>query len=142
MILLNLHPLDQPSSVCLISRGFSGRLSRMAPLPKQLGFREFITEERRWRTEAKRRWAGRPGPAGLAHFRPGSSPSFATCCFLHFGVFPPSDMGFGRHYLRDQVKGCLCMIFRSFHLGPRRFFFKAHWSLPPLESSSHMVGAS
>jgi hypothetical protein len=49
-------------------------------------------------------------------------------------------VGFGRRYLHDQTEGSLCMNFRSFHLGPREFSIQAHWSLTPLEASSHMVG--
>jgi hypothetical protein len=81
-------------------------------------------------------WADRPGTF-LALFWP----VFSTLHLVHFGSLGPSIVGFGHRYLRDQVEGSLCMNFRSFHLGPREFSIQAHWSLPPLGASSHMVGA-
>jgi hypothetical protein len=99
------------------------------------------TEERGTRTDAKRGWAGPNGPAGLGPSRLGFGPIRSTVHLLHFGLLSPSIVGFGRRYLHDQVEGSLCMNFQPFHLGPRDFSIQAHWSLPPLGASSHMVGA-
>jgi hypothetical protein len=99
------------------------------------------TEERRARTATKRGWAGPNGPAGLGLSGLGFGPTFSTVHLLHFGSLAPSIVGFGRLYLRNQVEGFLCMNFQPFHLGPREFSIQAHWSLPPLEASSHMFGA-
>jgi hypothetical protein len=110
-------------------------------LSTQLGFHELKTEQRGVRTSARRGWADQPRPAGPGLSWPSFGPIFSMLHLLHFGSLGPSIVGFGRHYLHDQVEGSLGMNFRSFHLGPQEFSIQAHWSLPALEASSHTVGA-
>jgi hypothetical protein len=106
-------------------------------VPTRLGFHLLNTEERGGREPAPER----TGPTGLGLSWPGLGPVCSTVHLLHFGSLALSIVGFGCRYLHDQVEGSLCMNFRSFHLGPREFSIQAHWSLPHLEASSHMVGA-
>jgi hypothetical protein len=107
----------------------------------RLGFHLLNTEERGALTATRWGWAGRHGLAGLGLSGLGFGPYFSVLHILHFGSWAPSIVGFGRHYLRDQVEGSLCMNFRPFHIDPREFSIQAHWPLPPLEAISHMVGA-
>jgi hypothetical protein len=106
-------------------------------LHTRLGFHVLNTEERgvanRYQNEL-----GRLAWAFLGSASAQFSPRSISCILDHW---PPSIVGFGRHYLHDQVEGSLCMNFWSFHLGPREFSIQAQWSLPPLEASSHMVRA-
>jgi hypothetical protein len=107
----------------------------------RLGLHLFNTEQRGTRTNTRRGWAGPNGPVGLGPSGLGFGPICSTVHLLHFGLLSPSIVGFGRRYLRDQVEGSLCTNFHPFHLGPREFSIQAHWSLPPLKASWHMVGA-
>jgi hypothetical protein len=110
-------------------------------LPTHLGFHVLHTEERGARTDTRTGWAGRHGLAVLGLSGLNFDPICSTLHLLHFGSLAPSIVGFGRRYLCNQVEGSLCMNFQSFHLGPRELCIQAHWSLPPLEESSHMVKA-
>jgi hypothetical protein len=110
-------------------------------LPLRLGFHELNTEERGSQTDTRTGWAGPPGPAILGPSGLSFGPICSTVHLLHFGSLAPSIVGFGCRYLRDQVEGSLCMNFQPFHLGPQEFSIQAHWSLPPLEASWHMVRA-
>jgi hypothetical protein len=110
-------------------------------LPLRLGFHELNTEERGSQIDTRTGWAGPLGLAGLGPSGLDCGPVCSTVHLLHFVSLAPSIVDFGRRYLRDQVEGSLCMNFQPFHLGPREFSIQAHWSLPRLEESLHMVGA-
>jgi hypothetical protein len=110
-------------------------------LHTRLGLHLFNTEQRGTLTSTKRGWAGLNGPASLGPSGLGFSRIRSTVHLLHFGLLSPSIVGFGRRYLRNKVEVCLWMNFQPFHRGPREFSIQAHWSLPPLEASWHMVGS-
>jgi hypothetical protein len=99
------------------------------------------TEQRGSRTTTKMGWADPNGLTGLGLFWASSGPFFSPRLILTFCTWPPSFVSFWGHHHCDQVDGSLCMNFQSFHLGPREFSVQAHWSLPPLEASWHVVGA-
>jgi hypothetical protein len=68
--------------------------------PTCLGFHLLNTEERGPEPPLER-----AGPTGLGLSWPGFGPIFSTLHVLHFGSLGSSIVGFGRRYLRDQVKG-------------------------------------
>jgi hypothetical protein len=107
----------------------------------RLGLHLFNIEQRGTRTGARRGWAGSNGPVGMGPSGLGFGLIRSTVHLLLFGLLSPSIVPFGRRYLHDQVEGSLCTNFQPFHLGPREFSIQAHWSLPPLMASWHMVGA-
>jgi hypothetical protein len=122
------------------SEGLDG-VPREWQLAHGLGLCLLNTKERGTRIGAGRGWAGLNGPAVLGPSRLGFGPIRSMVHLLHFGLLSPSIVGFGRRYLRDKGEGSLCMNFQPFHLGPQEFYIRAHWSLPPLEASWHMVRA-
>jgi hypothetical protein len=122
------------------SEGLDGVSSEWRLSPR-LGFHELNTKERGSKTDTRTGWVGLPRPVGLGPSGLGFGSICSTVHLFHFGSSAASIVGFGRRYLRDQVEGSLCMNFQPFHLGPREFSIQAHWSLTPLEASSHMVGA-
>jgi hypothetical protein len=106
----------------------------------RLGLRLLNTEERGTRTGARRGWAGPNGPAGLGPSGLSFGPIRSTVHLLRFGLFPLQLWALDVVISTIKTEGSLCMNFRSFHLGPQKFSIQAHWSLPPLEASWHVVG--
>jgi hypothetical protein len=109
--------------------------------PLRLGLHELNTEQRGTRSAAETGWTCPNGPTGLGLFWAGSCPFFSLRLILIFCTWPLHLCHFEVIITAIKTKGSLCMNFRSFHLNPREFSTQAHWSLPPLEASWHVVGA-
>jgi hypothetical protein len=110
-------------------------------LPTWLGLHLLNTEERGARTGTGTGWADPTRRSSWALSRPVQARSSPRGSSWNFALGPLHLCHFEVIIPMVKIGGSLCMDFQYFHLGPREFSIQAHWSLPPLGASSHMIGA-